>query len=176
MVDPITGPDEAELIRELTARRARIFSICLGYSGNFHTAEELAQDVFCRVLQNGREFRNAEHFDRWLFVVTRNLCRDHARKEKLRRLFSTRRPPEANEPESPESRVIRDERSRALKRAIDLLPEKYRAVLVLHEYGDVPYDRIAEVLKIPPGTVMSRLSRARRAVAGLAQSFLEESR
>jgi RNA polymerase sigma-70 factor (ECF subfamily) len=61
--------------------------------------------------------------------------------------------------------MLRDETTRAVKRAVAGLSEKLRAVLVLREYGDLSYQEIAETLGIDQGTVMSRLSRARQSVA-----------
>ena len=105
--------------------------------------------------------------------MTRNRCRDNFRTARLRRLLLGRNRPEAFERETPEDRVLRDETTRAVKRAVAGLPEKLRAVLVLREYGDLSYQEIAETLGVDMGTVMSRLSRARRSVAeraGLAPS------
>jgi RNA polymerase sigma-70 factor, ECF subfamily len=168
--------DRAFLARELALRREQVFLICLGYTRNPVEAEELAQDVLCRAWERAGSFQSAEHFGRWLFVLTRNRCRDNFRTERLRRLLLGRNRPEAFERETPEDRVLRDETTRAVKRAVTGLSEKLRAVLVLREYGDLSYQEIAETLGIDQGTVMSRLSRARRSVAaktGLAPARKE---
>ncbi len=157
--------DRVFLTRELANRREQVFLICLGYTRNPVEAEELAQDVFCRAWERAGSFQNAEHFGRWLIVLTRNRCRDNFRTARLRRLLLGRNRPETVERETPEDRVLRDETTRAVKRAVAGLPEKLRAVLVLREYGDLSYQEIADTLSIDRGTVMSRLSRARRSVA-----------
>jgi len=165
------GPDRAFLTRELAIRREQVFLICLGYTRNPVEAEELAQDVLCRAWERAGSFQNAEHFGRWLVVVTRNRCREYFRTARLRRLLLGRNRPETVERETPEGRVLREETTRAVKRAVAGLPEKLRAVLVLREYGELSYQEIADTLGIDLGTVMSRLSRARRSVvrrAGLA--------
>ncbi len=163
--DDAGSPDRAFLTRELALRREQVFLICLGYTRNPVEAEELAQDVFCRVWERAGSFQSAEHFGRWLIVLTRNRCRDNFRTARLRGLLLGRNRPEIVERETPEDRVVRDETMRAVKRAVAGLSEKLRSVLVLREYGDLSYQEIADTLGIDRGTVMSRLSRARRRVA-----------
>ena len=68
-------------------------------------------------------------------------------------------PPDLN-PLQDES-LIKDERRKAVARAITSLPEKYRAAIVLRDVEGLSYDRIAEVLKLSEGTVKSRINRAR---------------
>jgi RNA polymerase sigma-70 factor (ECF subfamily) len=164
-------PDRAFLSRELAIRREQVFLICLGYTRDAVEAEELAQDVLCRAWERAGSFRDAEHFGRWLVVVTRNRCREYFRTARLRGLLLGRHRPDSVERETPEARVLRDETTRSVKRAVAGLPEKLRAVLVLREYGELTYQEIADTLGIDLGTVMSRLNRARRSVvrrAGLA--------
>ena len=166
------SPDRAFLTRELALRREQVFLICLGYTRNPVEAEELAQDVLCRAWERAGSFRSAEHFGRWLIVLTRNRCRDNFRTARLRGLLLGRNRPETFEKETPEDRVLRDETIREVKRAVAGLSEKLRDVLVLREYGELSYEEIADTLGIDRGTVMSRLSRARRSVAeraGLAR-------
>jgi RNA polymerase sigma-70 factor, ECF subfamily len=164
-VNDAGSPDRAFLTRELALRREQVFLICLGYTRNPVEAEELAQDVLCRAWERAGSFQNADHFGRWLFVLTRNRCRDNFRTARLRRVLLGRNRPETMEPETPEDLVLKDEKTRAVKRAVAGLPEKLRAVLVLREYGDLSYQEISGTLGIDRGTVMSRLSRARRKVA-----------
>ena len=159
------SPDRAFLTRELGLRREQVFLICLGYTRNPVEAEELAQDVLCRAWERAGSFQNADHFGRWLVILTRNRCRDNFRTARLRRMLLGRNRPETFERETPEDRMLRDETTRAVKRAVAGLSEKLRAVLVLREYGDLSYQEIAETLGIDQGTVMSRLSRARQSVA-----------
>jgi RNA polymerase sigma-70 factor (ECF subfamily) len=158
------SPDRAFLARELATRRQQIFLICLGYTRNRVEAEELAQDVLCRAWERAGSFESAEHFGRWLFVLTRNRCRDNFRTERLRGLLLGRNRPETVERETPEDRILKDEAVQAVKRAVAGLSEKLRAVLVLREYGELSYQEIADTLGIDRGTVMSRLNRARRSV------------
>jgi RNA polymerase sigma-70 factor, ECF subfamily len=174
MINDSATPGKPAVLEEFLKSKDAVFSICVGYTRNFHEAEELVQDVFCRALERGDGLRSAEHFRRWLFVITRNLCRDHARARQRHRRLMNRDLPREGDGNDPEAGLVRAERGRALKYALERLPERYRAVLILHEYGELSYQGIADVLGIRIGTVMSRLSRARRTAARLAQSFLED--
>jgi RNA polymerase sigma-70 factor (ECF subfamily) len=166
------GLDRDFLAGQLESWRERIFLICLGYTRNCIEAEELAQDVLCRAWERPGTFQDAEHFGRWIVVVTRNRCREHFRTARLRGLLLARNRPPAPTPETPEDRALRDEAARSVKKAVAALPEKLRSVLVLREYGELSYQEIAAALRIDVGTVMSRLSRARHNVllrAGMAK-------
>jgi RNA polymerase sigma-70 factor (ECF subfamily) len=66
---------------------------------------------------------------------------------------------------TPETQLERDEEVVLVKSAIRALPGRLRAVLVLREYGELSYEEIAAALSLPPGTVMSRLHRARAMLA-----------
>ncbi len=156
--------DRDFLADQLQSWRERIFLICLGYTRNRVEAEELAQDVLCRAWERPGMFQDAEHFGRWIVIVTRNRCREHFRTARLRGLLLDRNRPPAAPQETPEDRALRDETVRSVKKAVADLPEKLRSVLVLREYGDLSYQEIAAALGIDLGTVMSRLNRARQGV------------
>jgi RNA polymerase sigma-70 factor (ECF subfamily) len=70
----------------------------------------------------------------------------------------------AVERDTPETSIIRSELGLALKEAVQSLPTRFRDVFVMREYGQLSYEDISETLGIKVGTVMSRLSRARRSV------------
>jgi RNA polymerase sigma-70 factor (ECF subfamily) len=76
--------------------------------------------------------------------------------------------------EKVEARVERQERAWQVRQAVLALPEASRAVLILREYEELSYQEIAEALEIPAGTVMSRLSYARKLLAERLAPYLED--
>jgi RNA polymerase sigma-70 factor (ECF subfamily) len=106
----------------------------------------------------------------WLFAIVRNRARDLLRRRRVRR----HQPLAAEDPEAgvelvataprPDADAERAELQRRVWRALAALPPAHREVLVLRDYQDLAYDEIAGVLRVPIGTVMSRLHRARRAL------------
>jgi len=76
-------------------------------------------------------------------------------------------PDTAADPHTPEAVSEAKESLRRLKEAVHSLPKKQREVFVLREYGGLSYEDLARVLNLRPGTVMSRLNRARRAITAV---------
>jgi RNA polymerase sigma-70 factor (ECF subfamily) len=126
-------------------------------------AEEVAQDTFVRLYRNASKYRERERLGPYLFRIATNLVVTEVRREKrwnllLPRLHaSTRR----SEP-SPDTNILTDEIQRQVSAALDRLPIKYRAPLVLFEMEEWSYEEIASALELRCGTVKSRISRARQ--------------
>ncbi|MGB7294634.1 MAG: RNA polymerase sigma factor, partial [Candidatus Aminicenantales bacterium] len=101
----------------------------------------------------------------WLLRIARNTCLDHQKKGRLSRLLK-RSIARDNAREDPNQQSCAQTRERLakLKAAVHRLPGKQREVFVLREYGHLSYGELATTLGVKPGTVMSRLNRARRAV------------
>lgn len=172
----MTTPDEG-LIESFAACRDDIFRLCLGYSRNVTEAEDLCQDVFVKALGRRDSLRSPEGLRVWLLRIARTTCLDGLRRAKRRPTVSLESHPgpipdeAASDPPAdpgPGLRVIKD--------AVRGLPRKQRDVFVLREYAGLSYREIAATLKTRPGTVMSRLNRARRSVIRAAREVLDEKR
>jgi RNA polymerase sigma-70 factor (ECF subfamily) len=125
-------------------------------------AEEIAQDAFVRLYRNASNYRERERLGPYLFRIATNLVVTEARREKrwtllLPRLNASTR---CSEP-LPDTNLLTDEIQRQVNAALDRLPIKYRAPLVLFEIEEWSYDEIAKTLDVAVGTVKSRISRAR---------------
>ncbi len=155
---------ESKVLEELMTHQEKVFLICLGFSRNPADAEDLAQEVYLKALRNIDSLTELPLVKFWLYRVTRNTCLDFSRKRKLRLHFPFE--PEHEQPDSqtPESQIMAQEQLQSLKETIQQLPKKQREVFIMKEYGDLSYQEIAELLQINPGTVMSRLNRARQTV------------
>jgi RNA polymerase sigma-70 factor (ECF subfamily) len=159
--------EETRLFEELMAWREDVFKICLGFSRNPSDAEDLSQDVYLKALRKIGTVQNPGAARSWLLRIARNTCLDHRKKTRLFQLFKDRAA--AGEPRAPaaqEDRGEAPERLARLKRAVAKLGRKQKEVFVLREYGELSYEEIAGTLDVKIGTVMSRLNRARRSVAG----------
>jgi RNA polymerase sigma-70 factor (ECF subfamily) len=141
-------------------------------------AEDLAQETFLRAFRALDSFRGECSFAHWLFRIATNLTINRvttvaARAE--RRAVSLDAPPTVRDGEerldpadcgqpAPEARMERVELRNALDQALSRIPEEFRAAVVLRDVEGLDYDAIAEVLKVPIGTVRSRLHRGREAL------------
>jgi RNA polymerase sigma-70 factor, ECF subfamily len=165
-------PDEAKLFEDMMTCREAVFRICLGFSRNASDAEDLSQDVYLKAYRSLEKVRQAYLVKEWLFRIARTTCLDHSKKRRLdRELERAVRPGNAIDPRTPEAAWVTNERLDFLKQAVSRLPRKQREVFVLREYGGLSYEELGRVLGTKSGTVMSRLNRAREAVA----SFVKEA-
>jgi len=167
--------EEARRFEEMMTYKEAIFQICLGFSRNLSDAEDLAQDVYLRAYRNVSKIHSPYAVKEWLFRVAKNTCLDHQKKRRVIQMLQRRvlnPPASTNLGESLHS-TEREEQLKALKQAINRLPRKLREVFVLRLYGDASYQEVGRTLKIKEGTVMSRLSRARTAVANSVREALD---
>ncbi len=155
---------ESKVLEELMTHQEKVFLICLGFSRNPADAEDLAQEVYLKALRNIDSLTDLSLVKFWLYRVTRNTCLDYSRKRELRRHYSLEPEHQQLDSQTPESQIMAQEQLKSLKEAVQQLPKKQREVFIMKEYGDLSYQEIGEALKINPGTVMSRLNRARQTV------------
>jgi RNA polymerase sigma-70 factor, ECF subfamily len=115
-------------------------------------------------------------FRSWLYRIAINAALDMLRREKpAEDIDDDRIGLSLASSEKVETQVEQQERVHRVRRAVLSLPEASRAVLVLREYEGLTYQEIAEALEIPTGTVMSRLSYARKLLVEKLRSFMEEA-
>jgi RNA polymerase sigma-70 factor (ECF subfamily) len=126
------------------------------------TAEELVQETFLRIYKRKLSYTPDFAVSTWVYTIALNLARSELRKRKLRRFLSLDYLKEETDFEIP------DEKSRdfenlvpVLKQAIEKLPEDYKTAFVLCDIQRLPYQEIAEIMRVPVGTVKSRINRAR---------------
>lgn len=134
---------------------------------NDHDAQDVVQEASLRALRYFDGFRGAGSAEAraWLLAIVRNTAytwRQRHRAETLTTEFDEERHSEAVAQEHPEAAAVAQDQRAALRRAIDELAPEFREVIVLRELEGLSYKEISDVAGVPVGTVMSRLSRARR--------------
>jgi RNA polymerase sigma-70 factor (ECF subfamily) len=143
------------------------YLFALQLTGHRDDALEVAQEAMLKFFRTLRRFDANRPVRPWLLRIVRNLVRDRGRRMRIRRTVPLQRDPEAvviDPPDpspSPEQTAARHELQQLLWQAMAELPPHYREVVALRDYMDLSYREIATALKIPTGTVMSRLHRAR---------------
>jgi RNA polymerase sigma-70 factor (ECF subfamily) len=132
-----------------------------------HQAEDLVQETYAKALKGFGSFRPGTNFRAWIFKILRNTFLtsraglSSAHTEPLEPGDEDRLLPVSSR--TPETLVITQDLGEALQQAIEALPVPFREVLLLADVEEMSYLEISETLSIPIGTVMSRLTRARRA-------------
>jgi RNA polymerase sigma-70 factor (ECF subfamily) len=125
-------------------------------------AEEVAQDAFVRLYRNAARYKEQEKLGPYLFRIATNLVMTEMRRQKRWSLLLPRLHASTRQTAPPaDSSLLTDEIQRQVAAALERLPIKYRAPLVLFEIEEWSYEEIGSTLKLPSGTVKSRISRAR---------------
>jgi RNA polymerase sigma-70 factor (ECF subfamily) len=147
---------------------------------NREEAEDLVQETYIKALKGFSAFQLGTNFRAWMYRILRNTFLTS--RTGLRATMTVPLDPEedgpelAVEPETPETIFLERSNSNLLQSAIDELPVHYREVLLLCEVEEMSYQEIAETLSVPIGTVMSRLSRARKTLRDRLRRQLDGTR
>lgn len=172
-------PDRAEAAFEaLYLRyRDRVYSIAYRITGRSADAMDVMQESFCLLFRKVATFRFDSQFSTWLFRVVVNCSIDHVRHERSRGGRRLESLSETGEPamaalegphENAESRELGDH----VRRAIQRLSPKLRAVLVLRYMEGLSYEDLSGTLQVSMGTVKSRLARAHLALEQVLRGTL----
>lgn len=156
-------------MRELVERyKVKAYHLALGMVGNKDEAFDISQEAFIRVHKSAGKFNPDHRFFPWFYSIISNLCKDCL---KQRQKWDSKKIDIDNNDfllvvdTNPEKLMIKKEQARDLRKAIMQLDFSSREIIMLKHFRELSYDRIAEMLKIPKGTVMSRLYYARRKLA-----------
>lgn len=175
--------DDAELVQaarrgdrdaaDLLARRYRrpAYLLALHILHDPEDALDVAHDALLRFFSHLDRVEAGREVRPWLYAIVRNRARDLMRRRRVRK----HEPLASDDPEGagviliddapgPDAVAARRELQARIWRALGALDDKHREILVLREYHDLAYEEIARVLRVPVGTVMSRLHRARKAL------------
>jgi RNA polymerase sigma-70 factor, ECF subfamily len=145
------------------AYQHRVFGVALRMLGNRAEAEEIAQETFLRAHRALPEFRGGACLHTWLYAIASRLCLNRlasADRRLLRGDDEALATAPSGEP-SAAAVLERAELDAAVREAIAALPDERRIVVVLRDVEGLSYEEIAEALGLEPGTVRSRLHRAR---------------
>jgi RNA polymerase sigma-70 factor (ECF subfamily) len=144
------------------AHQDHIYALTFRITGNHEDANDSAQDAFVKAFRALRHFRGDAAFSTWLHRIASNAALDLVRRRPPQPLMEI--PSGLTAPEGPEDVAQRREVQRRIHAALGQLPAEFRAAVVLRDLQGLAYDEIARILRVPIGTVRSRISRAREAL------------
>ena len=161
-----TGNEEA-FAALVEKYRVKMFNLAYSLIRNQETADDMAQDIFIKAYVSLPKFQHKSEFGTWLYRIAVNTIKDHLKKESRAKMIPfdenlaghTPRVDELTKREKEQEKV---DRKQNLYAAIRSLPEKHRIILTLRDIQGFPYGEIVKILNISPGTVDSRLHRARK--------------
>jgi RNA polymerase sigma-70 factor (ECF subfamily) len=148
----------------------KVFNVAYKFVGRHDEAEDLTQDIFLKVFKSLGTFDRRANFQTWLISVSRNLCIDHYRSvRKERETIDRGVDPNQLTPESreagPMATLEQRDRVTLLRQALAELPDTLRTAILMRDIQELSYQDIAEQLKLPEGTVKSRINRGRAELA-----------
>jgi len=123
-----------------------------------HNAEDAVQEAFLRALKYFGSYRGGDP-KAWILAIVRNECRSRGARTKIFEEFNEEL--HSDESVTSDALALETEAKETVREALDLLPIEFREVIVLREIQGLSYQEIADILKAPIGTIMSRLSRGR---------------
>jgi RNA polymerase sigma-70 factor (ECF subfamily) len=195
-------PDELEqkLIERLVARderafnelvhlyERRVFSLIFRMLGNAAEAEDMAQEVFVQVFKAIGNFRGDSKLSTWIYRIAINLCKNRAKYLKVRHANEQDELEEVAERthlggqaganvaqvERPDEMIAGKEVERVVQQAIAQIDETFRECLILRDVEELSYEEIGEITGLPPGTVKSRIFRARAMLREIVERMLGE--
>jgi len=151
------------------------------FVGNQEEAEDILQETFLRVYRKRHAYRQVAKFSTWIYTIAGNLARTELRKRKRRRLFSISdmgveedKDYEVSDEEfNPEQHVDSLLHDEVIQREINKLSPKFREVIILRDIQEFSYEEISQILRIPIGTVKSRVNRARLRLQSRLKKYLD---
>ena len=161
----------------------RVYNLCYRFTGSSTDAEDLTQEVFIKIYRTLGSFDpDKAAFTTWMTTVTRNLLVDHFRRTKQDRVTESMDAAPAGEEDAPklsdrveyqgprpDERVEAQETQRMVHAALQQLSPELREAVILRDLQDMDYKEIASALKVPEGTVKSRINRGRAELARVLQ-------
>ena len=167
----------------VTAQHRRIYAICYRFTGSAMDAEDLTQEVFLKLYRNLASFDTHKgSFQTWMTTLARNLLVDHFRRTRMERATEsldagcdddgrgmTMAERLADTRPTQEAHASGLELKARIQQALKQLSPELREAVVFRDLEDMDYKEIAQVLRIPEGTVKSRISRGRGELARLLQ-------
>ena len=155
------GDDKA--FRELVIRfQDRLMNFVGRIVTDKETSEEIVQETFLRVFNQKLSYTPQYAVSTWVYTIALNLGRSELRKRKLRKFLSLDFLKEESDIELADSTTqTMHGLAPVLQKAIEKLPPEYKTAFILCDIQRLPYQQIAEVTRVPVGTVKSRINRAR---------------
>lgn len=155
----------------------RLFNLIYRFLGDYQEANDCAQETFIKVFKSLKNFRFESSFSTWLYRIAVNTCKNRLKSSayRWRKKTVSLGIPDGSSHDNPVAEIVngspspvvqleKKERMMRIQNAINSLPEEQNRVIVLRDIEGLSYQEIAEITELNPGTVKSRLARARLAL------------
>jgi RNA polymerase sigma-70 factor (ECF subfamily) len=191
--------DDEELIQRISKKdpeafehfvkryQSMVLNICYGLLGDYHQAEETAQDVFVQIFQKALSFRHESKVSTWVYRIAVNQSLNMIRREqKLRWMrkksftwvdeYQAEKIP--TEPQKNEPTVLLEQKEsiQNLRKVVNSLSNKQKTAFILNQFEGLSAEEISEILKVPLNTVEVRIHRAKRKLQSILTGQIKKNR
>lgn len=149
-----------------------VYNLCYRMLGDPAEAEDATQETFLRVYTKLKTYDPSQKFSSWLLSIASHYCIDRLRKRRYQLISWDDLPPWRWLPDTglqPEQAAVRNEFHDEIHALLEILPEDYRAAIVLRYWYDMSYEEMAQTLRTTVSAIKSRLFRARQMLAQEAE-------
>ncbi|TDI99502.1 MAG: sigma-70 family RNA polymerase sigma factor [Caldithrix sp.] len=151
------------------------------FVGSQEEAEDIVQETFLRVYRKRKAYKRIAKFSTWIYTIAGNLSRTELRRRKRRKLFSVTdmgyedRDYEISDDEyNPENHVEGVIQEEIIHKEINNLSPKFREVIILRDVQELSYEEISKIIRVPIGTVKSRVNRGRLKLQGRLKYLMKK--
>jgi RNA polymerase sigma factor (sigma-70 family) len=174
---PLLNPSQrAQFEQVILPHLDSAYNLARWLTGNDHNTEDVVQDAYLRAFEFFGSFRGGDGRP-WLLTIVRRVCYDRLRRNRAHQplaVFDEELHSGDTDNDDPAQMLLREEDREMLRKALGDLPVEFREVLVLRELEGLSYKEIVAVTDLPPGTMMSRLARARERLRHVLVKYLRE--
>ncbi|MFC1557859.1 RNA polymerase sigma factor [candidate division KSB1 bacterium] len=158
----------------------QLLNFAYRFLGDIEDSEDIVQETFLRIFRKKNAYRNIAKFSTWIYTITGNLAKTELRRRKKRKLLSLSGlkydnkeyeiPDTRKDPEELADSAVKD---KIVQNAINSLSPKFKEVIILRDVQELSYEEISSIVKVPLGTVKSRVNRARLKLQELLKDLID---
>lgn len=145
----------------VTRYKKLVYCVVYKFSKDCEEVSDMSQEVFIKIFRSLGKYNPQFRFSTWVVKVATNVCLDIVRKKKINSVSMDEIENMPGGDTSPEDMFLKREKSLAVRKAIDELPEIYRTPIVLYHQKGMSYKEIADTLQKPMSIIKNRIFRAR---------------
>jgi RNA polymerase sigma-70 factor (ECF subfamily) len=161
----------------------QLLNFAYRFLSNMEEAEDVVQETFLRIFRNKHAYRQIAKFSTWVYTIAGNLAKTELRKRKRRKYvyisdmgFDDKDFEIEDVKADTEKEVDSMIKERYIQKAIDELPARFRQVILLVDVQELPYEEVSAIMKVPLGTIKSRVNRARLKLQDKLKDIMEHDR
>jgi RNA polymerase sigma-70 factor, ECF subfamily len=158
----------------------QLLNFAYRFLGSIEEAEDVVQETFLRIFRNRHAYRQIAKFSTWIYTIAGNLAKTELRKRKRRKMvylsdlgFDEKEYEIEDMQANTEREVDSVLKERIIQDAINELPNRFKQVIILVDIQELSYEEVGKIMKVPLGTVKSRVNRARLKLQSKLEDLME---